>query len=295
MVSDDQAATSSPGNDTISSVLPSSQVSLSNAHHFVSLKLTSRNYLFWKTQLVPLLRGNQLLGYVDGTMPCPPKSDPTYSTWVTQDQSILSMLISSLSEEIMPLAIGHSTARDVWVAIERALASQTRARSLSLLTQFQSLRQGDMSHTEYLGKAKVLVENLAQSGRPVSLDEQNLYVFRGLRSDYRSMVSTLATQPEPATLDEIAHFITTHQFIYEDEPSIPVSDLVPSPPTAHLSHTSHQMHGSSSQSSALTSSGRQGGYRGRGSGSHRGRSPARGRGVPHSNPHSTCLVCQICG
>lgn len=44
---------------------------LSSAHHFVSIKLTSRNYLLWRTQLVPFLRGQNLLGFVDGSLPCP--------------------------------------------------------------------------------------------------------------------------------------------------------------------------------------------------------------------------------
>nr|GMD62984.1 chromatin target of PRMT1 protein-like [Ipomoea batatas] len=54
--------------------------SLSSAHHFVSIKLTFRNYLFWRTQLIPLLRGQGLLGHVDGSLQClslaPPEEVP---------------------------------------------------------------------------------------------------------------------------------------------------------------------------------------------------------------------------
>lgn len=75
---------------------------LTTAHHFVSIKLSTWNYLFWRTQLIPFLHGQNLLGYIDGSLPC-----LTYATssefhaWVQQDQAIMSMFISSLSEEVM--------------------------------------------------------------------------------------------------------------------------------------------------------------------------------------------------
>ncbi|XP_019151007.1 PREDICTED: uncharacterized protein LOC109147805 [Ipomoea nil] len=125
---------------TISS--PNNSNSLTSAHHFVSLKLTHRNYLYWRTQVIPFLRGQGLLGFVNGTrsQPSPfleiPAGDtssdavsttenPAYATWVQQDASILSLLISSLSEEVMYLALRQTTARGVWTATETALGSST--------------------------------------------------------------------------------------------------------------------------------------------------------------------------
>lgn len=66
------------------------------------------------------LRGQNLLGYIDGSLPYPDPFMPSvadvpalsnlaYASWVQQDQSILSMLISSLFEEMMSLAVGHVT------------------------------------------------------------------------------------------------------------------------------------------------------------------------------------------
>lgn len=44
------------------------------------LKLTSTNYLSWKPQFQTLLIGYDLLGYVDGTKPCPPPPSQTTTT-----------------------------------------------------------------------------------------------------------------------------------------------------------------------------------------------------------------------
>ncbi|XP_019153469.1 PREDICTED: uncharacterized protein LOC109149931 [Ipomoea nil] len=180
---------------------PNPPNSLPSAHHFVSLKLTHTNYLYWRTQIIPFLRGQRLLGFIDGSRPCPsPVIDtstgeaaidtasvtpnPAYEAWLEQDTSILSLLISSISEEVMYLTLGQTRSRGVWLAAETALGSSSQVRCLNLMGQFQALRQGDMSMPEYLGRAQHLVEDLALAGRPMTLSEQNLYVFRGLRPEF---------------------------------------------------------------------------------------------------------------
>ncbi|XP_019150783.1 PREDICTED: uncharacterized protein LOC109147631 [Ipomoea nil] len=176
---------------TISSPNNSSNT-LTSAHHFVSLKLTHRNYLYWRTQVIPFLRGQGLLSFVDGTrsQPSPfmevPAGDnssnnisttenPAYAAWVQQDASILSLLISSLSEEVMYLALGQTTARGVWTAAETALGSST--------------------------------QDLALAGRTLTPSEQNLYVFRGLRPEFRSMASALAINGTPVSIPQLADFL----------------------------------------------------------------------------------------
>ncbi|XP_019157724.1 PREDICTED: uncharacterized protein LOC109154371 [Ipomoea nil] len=223
---------------------PATPNTLSTAHHFVPKKLTTKNYLFWRTQLVPFLRGQGLLGFVTSDTPCPsatvttptPSDDgsggttstttanPTHAIWEQQDQSILSLLISSMSDEVLYLAVGRSTSHEVWTSVTAALDSLTRASCLNLLAQFQSLRQGDSSPGEYLGRAQLLVENLlVLAGRPVSLDEQNLYVFRGLRPEFRSMASSLAASGTTVSIPQLSDFLQAQEFIWADEFSGSVS------------------------------------------------------------------------
>nr|KAJ0214123.1 hypothetical protein LSAT_V11C400176850 [Lactuca sativa] len=42
----------------------------------ISCKLTRTNFLLWKAQVVPILRGLQLFGHLDGTTPAPPQTLP---------------------------------------------------------------------------------------------------------------------------------------------------------------------------------------------------------------------------
>ena len=41
--------------------------------HMVTIELSSSNYLLWKSQLLPLLESQELIGYVDGTIKIPPR------------------------------------------------------------------------------------------------------------------------------------------------------------------------------------------------------------------------------
>ncbi|KAL3373411.1 hypothetical protein AABB24_005414 [Solanum stoloniferum] len=131
---------------------------LNNAHHFISIKLTSSNYLFWKTQVCSFLRGQELFGYVDGSYVCPPSHmagkngeqdvvNPTYIRWIKQDQLIMNLIISSLSEETIPIVIGLPTTKSIWDALEAAFSSPSNTRILNLRMQLQNLKQEDLSVT----------------------------------------------------------------------------------------------------------------------------------------------------
>jgi hypothetical protein len=47
--------------------------------HMVTIKLSSSNYFLWKSQLLPFLDSQGLLGYVDGTLVPPLPFDPPTS------------------------------------------------------------------------------------------------------------------------------------------------------------------------------------------------------------------------
>lgn len=79
---------------------------LNSASHFITLKLTIDNYPLWKAQIVPFVKGQQLFGFVDDTVP-PPSSNPDGSIntectcWLLQDQLIISTINSSLTDVVL--------------------------------------------------------------------------------------------------------------------------------------------------------------------------------------------------
>lgn len=72
--------------------------SLTLAHHFVSIKLMSRNYLFWRTQLLPFWNGQGLLDFVDSTAVCP-------AVVALPDSPILAAMESAMSTAAVHLCL----------------------------------------------------------------------------------------------------------------------------------------------------------------------------------------------
>ncbi|WOH03403.1 hypothetical protein DCAR_0622800 [Daucus carota subsp. sativus] len=82
---------------------------------FISLhyriKLTSMNYISWKTQLETTLLGYDIYKFIDGSFPAPSKTltkdqtlshNPTYTTRFHKDKLILGALVRTLSPAIVP-------------------------------------------------------------------------------------------------------------------------------------------------------------------------------------------------
>ena len=89
--------------------------------HMVTIKLSSSNYLLWKSQLLHLLESEELLGHVDETLAPSPRfaladyhtPNIKYLAWKNTDQRFLSLLFSSLTKESMAEVMGLSTSREV--------------------------------------------------------------------------------------------------------------------------------------------------------------------------------------
>ncbi|KAH7656943.1 Photosystem I PsaK reaction centre protein [Dioscorea alata] len=101
--------------------------------HLITVKLTRENYLLWKAQVLPYLRSQQLLGYIDGSVARPAETiaqiaqegevttvqNPAFTRWLQQDQMVLSALLSSLSNEVLAQVLFLTTSKEVWRALEQ--------------------------------------------------------------------------------------------------------------------------------------------------------------------------------
>ncbi|XP_019198273.1 PREDICTED: uncharacterized protein LOC109192135 [Ipomoea nil] len=132
-----------------------------------------------------------------------------------------------------------------------------------------------MSASEYLGKAKMLVEALSLASHRLTLDEQVLYVLRGLRPEFQAMPSALTVTGTPVTLSQLGDLLQAHDFIQGDEFTMESGNVAP---TAMYAGRGGQSNGSSGRGGRQNSN-----SRGRGRGGWN--SGGRGRGSPR---------CQIC-
>ena len=128
----------------------------------------------------------------------------------------MSMLISSLTKEVIPIIVSAQTSREVWTVLESTLASPLNTQILNLQYQLQSLEQNEKTVSQYLAHAKTLADYLAAASRPLPLVDFNVYVFKGLRPEFKDIVTTLSSRPEPVTYFEFHASLLTHEFIHGD-------------------------------------------------------------------------------
>ncbi|KZV27403.1 hypothetical protein F511_02512 [Dorcoceras hygrometricum] len=152
----------------------------------LTTKLSSTNYLLWQSQIYPLLIGKGLMNLIDGTRSAPctdvitdgkSAPNPTYHSWLVDDQTLVSLIFSSLTEEAISVVVGCTIAQSVWLALENHFSHQSKPREFHLKDQLQSLKKGDKSVSEFGRDFKLICDQLSAIGCLVDdTDKIHLYL-----------------------------------------------------------------------------------------------------------------------
>ncbi|RVX22010.1 Retrovirus-related Pol polyprotein from transposon RE1 [Vitis vinifera] len=122
-----------------------------NFNHSLSMKLDNKNFLIWKQQIVSAIRGyglqvlsddEVLVQFLTREDARSGKATKEFLEWEQQDQLLLSWLLSSVSESILPRLVGCDTSFLLWGRLEQYFASQTRAKAKQFKTQLQHTKKG---------------------------------------------------------------------------------------------------------------------------------------------------------
>jgi hypothetical protein len=173
-------------------------------------------YLLWQAQLLPYLRSTKLLGFLDGSSPAPPKeihvssapgdeliTNPAYERWLDKDQQVLSGLLSSMSEEILPDVVTAKTSKVVWDTLQRQFASATRACTVQIRVELATTKKCDLSAVDYFRKVKGLATELVAADPALVDDEVITYLLAGLGPNYDPFVTSVIIRDEALTLDVV--------------------------------------------------------------------------------------------
>ncbi|BBH09939.1 Disease resistance protein TIR-NBS-LRR class family [Prunus dulcis] len=110
----------------------------SDAASSLPIKLDGTNYPHWLAQIVPILQSRNLMGYVDGTKPCPDyyvtdhqgkitfTVDPAYDRWIREDRMVQSWINASLAPSVLSVVAIATSSRTAWLSLEERYASQSR-------------------------------------------------------------------------------------------------------------------------------------------------------------------------
>jgi hypothetical protein len=183
----------------------------------VGEKLTRDNWILWKAQFLPAIRGAQLIHYLNEETIVPLTEitammddkkaikipNPEYKIWVAQDQQVLSYLLNSITREILGHVATKVTTTSAWTALEELLASQSRAKVTNLRFPLTNIKKGLMTIPQYFTKMKGFADELAASGKTLDDEEIVSYILNGLDSDYTPLVSSVMSRLEPISVNEL--------------------------------------------------------------------------------------------
>ncbi|KAK1620240.1 hypothetical protein QYE76_025757 [Lolium multiflorum] len=155
-----------------------------------SQKLTRGNFLFWKTLVLPTLRGAQVLPLLEGTDVAPPEfieeedADKkkiktailAYAAWIARDQAVMSYLLNSLSPDILAHTVGLESSAQVWLKINTMFSTAYRSKVNNLRDALNSTKKLELSATAYFAKMKGFCSELTAMGKPVDDDELVGYI-----------------------------------------------------------------------------------------------------------------------
>ncbi|RVX08300.1 Retrovirus-related Pol polyprotein from transposon RE1 [Vitis vinifera] len=175
------------GDSNSSSNLPLVTINTSSQ---IPYKLTASNYPFWHATFTTILFGYDLMGYLDGTLPCP------------------LIPIEKSSPSALPR---YAHCRDAWQHLAHLFVSKSQARIMQLKEDLTLIQQGSCTMSEFLHAVKVIVDELSLIDAPVSDDDLTLYVLNGLGLEFRDMVVPIRTRETGLSFAELHDLLIGHE------------------------------------------------------------------------------------
>ncbi|KAF6142521.1 hypothetical protein GIB67_039485 [Kingdonia uniflora] len=211
-----------------SSSLGFSNFSSPNLYPFLPIKLSKTNYLLWKSQLIPLLKGCNLYDYVTDVSSYPTQflSDKNgvfgtqnlaYTSWYHKDQLLLSWILSSLTELVYAHVVGLASTYKVWMNLKRTYCNQSGIRVMQLKQQLQQQQNESLSISEYLLKIKGVVDQLASIGKVVDEEDLILHVLRSLGPKYTAFITSITTRSTAISFTDLHGMLLSHEIRLNDD------------------------------------------------------------------------------
>ncbi|XP_019423089.1 PREDICTED: uncharacterized protein LOC109332565 [Lupinus angustifolius] len=138
------------------------------------------------------LTGYDLLGYIDGSMPCPVKHldlstiiiNHAFTLWVRHDQLILHAIVSSVAAIVVTHIGTVKTAKQAWDTLKTMYASRSRVRIMALKQRITTFNKGTQPMVAYLQGIKAIVDELSIIEHPLDNIDLVIHTLNGLSSDY---------------------------------------------------------------------------------------------------------------
>ncbi|XP_019459910.1 PREDICTED: uncharacterized protein LOC109359668 [Lupinus angustifolius] len=163
------------------------------------IKLDGENYSAWRLQFISLLMGYDLLGYINGSIICPPKHldekssliNPAYTHWIHQDQLILHGIISFMAATVVTHLGTVQSSLQAWETLKTMYASRSRVR---IMTLKQKITTSTQPMAAYLQGVKAIADELAIIDNPLDSTDLVIHTLNGLSTFYKEISAALCSR-----------------------------------------------------------------------------------------------------
>ena len=262
-----------------------------------------------------LFHGYDLMGFMDGTNPCPSDKAPEYKVWIRQDRLLLLAIQTAVTGAAGPLVSRCKTSEEAWHKLETTYANKSNTRMVGLIDSLTKVSQEGKSISDFMQSVKTIIDDLAMIGHDLSDGEIVVHTLNGLTKDYKEIKAALRARESPISFEELVEKLLD----YETSLRYSDSTIEDSPITAQYSqkqqnkkYRNNNFNSSKKQSNYGGSNNRynnnngkqfqQNFYGNRGSQNHSNNSYTQGPLLNQSNQNwrsasngnQTRVVCQLC-
>lgn len=123
--------------------------------------------------------------------------NPAYALWLAKDQHLLGYINISLTGEVLAPVSTMTSSAEVWSAIQKMYASQSRSHFIYLRSKLATTRKADMTVSVDFNKMKGYADEMVAARKTLEDDDLISYILAGLDSDYNPMVEHVTGSSEP--------------------------------------------------------------------------------------------------
>ncbi|KAM1719673.1 hypothetical protein ACFX12_021452 [Malus domestica] len=243
------ALTQSP----ISSLIPS-------VGNTVTVKLNDSNYITWNFQLELLLKGNGIMGFLDGFIFCPEKYTATedgivincsiitdaYKVWKIHDKALMTHITATLSPAALSSVIGCQSSKEMWINLKERFSSMTRTSIVQMKIDLQNIKKGAESIDLNLQRITDCRDQLAAMGVAMLDEDIVIVALKGLPTEYNTIKAVIRGRENLVSLKELRSQLKAEEATLEENLKQPLMAAM----YANSSGSIHEFGGSSGTKSS---------------------------------------------
>ncbi|XP_016743205.1 uncharacterized protein [Gossypium hirsutum] len=173
----------------------------------ISVLLDDNNYLLWRQQILFTVKTYKLQSFLDSRTFPPTQhvsnkhgvlhENPEFVHFEQQDSALVSWLLSSVSQTVLPHLIGMNTSAQIWNALVNLYGSKTTSRLMFYRRALHSQRKGELYMKEFLMIIKGYCDSFDSCGEVISEHEHVTAILNSLSSEYESVITIITTSQVP--------------------------------------------------------------------------------------------------